>query len=83
MGFGVSRAEARQVVRHNDVEGKNASTNVDASISYKVTPQLDLTLEGVNLSNEANDQFISRARNSAVVYHKTGREYLIGARYKF
>jgi len=68
---------------NNDVEGKNASTNVDASISYKVTPQLDLTLEGVNLSNEANDQFISRARNSAVVYHKTGREYLIGARYKF
>ncbi len=68
---------------NNDVEGKNASTNVDASISYKVTPNLDITLEGVNLTNEANDQFISRARNSAVVYHKTGREYLLGARYKF
>ena len=68
---------------NNDVEGKNASTNVDASISYKLTPNLDLTLEGVNLTNEANDQFISRARNSSVVYHKTGREYLIGARYKF
>ncbi len=68
---------------NNDVEGKNASTNVDASISYKLTPNLDLTLEGVNLTNEANDQFISRARNSAVVYHKTGREYLLGMRYKF
>ena len=42
-----------------------------------------LTLEGVNLTNEANDQFISRARNSAVVYNVTGRELLIGARYKF
>jgi iron complex outermembrane receptor protein len=27
-----------------------------------------LTFEGVNLTNEANDQFISRARNSSVVY---------------
>ena len=68
---------------NNDVEGKNGSTNVDLSISYKLTPQLDLTFEGVNLTNEANDQFISRARNSSVVYHVTGREYLIGARYKF
>jgi hypothetical protein len=33
--------------------------------------------------NEANDQFISRARNSSVVYHVTGREVLLGARYKF
>jgi len=44
---------------------------------------LELTLEGVNLTNEANDQFISRARNSAVVYNVTGREYLVGLRYKF
>lgn len=68
---------------NNDVEGKNGTRNVDMSLSYKVTPNLDLTLEGVNLTNEANDQFISRARNSSVVYHVTGREYLIGARYKF
>lgn len=68
---------------NNDVEGKNGTRNVDLSLSYKLTPQLDLTLEGVNLTNEANDQFISRARTSSVVYHVTGREYLIGARYKF
>ena len=68
---------------NNDVEGKNGSTNVDASISYKLSKALDITLEGVNLTNEANDQFISRARNSAVVNHVTGREVLIGARYKF
>ncbi len=68
---------------NNDVEGKNGTTNVDMSISYKVNKNLDITLEGVNLTNEANDQFISRSRNSAVVYHVTGREYLIGARYRF
>jgi iron complex outermembrane receptor protein len=37
----------------------------------------------VNLTNEANDQFISRARNSSVVYTSPGREYLAGLRYKF
>ena len=52
-------------------------------MSYKVNENLDITLEGVNLTNEANDQFISRARNSSVVYHVTGREYLFGFRYKF
>ncbi|MEO8102674.1 MAG: TonB-dependent receptor [Betaproteobacteria bacterium] len=68
---------------NNDVEGKNSSTNVDASISYKVNENLEVTLEGVNLTNQVNDQFISRARNSSVVYHATGREYMAGVRYKF
>lgn len=68
---------------NNDVEGKVASLNVDLSVSYKVNKNLDVTLEGINLTNQPNDQFISRARNSPVVYHVTGREFLIGARYKF
>lgn len=68
---------------NNDVEGKNSSTNVDASLSYKINENLEVTLEGVNLTNQANDQFISRARNSVVVNNVTGREYLAGVRYKF
>jgi TonB-dependent receptor len=68
---------------NNDVEGKNATLNVDMSVSYKVNDQLELTLEGVNLTNQAADQFISRVRNSPVVYTVTGREYLAGFRYKF
>jgi iron complex outermembrane recepter protein len=65
------------------VEGKNGTTNVDLSFTYKLGGGLELTVEGVNLTNEANDQFISRARNSSVVYNVTGREYLVGLRYKF
>jgi iron complex outermembrane receptor protein len=68
---------------NNDVEGKNSSTNVDASISYKINKHVELTLEGVNLTNQVNDQFISRARNSSVVYNVTGREYMAGVRVKF
>ncbi len=68
---------------NNDVEGKNATLNVDLALSYRHSDRLEFTLEGINLTNEANDQFISRARNSSVVYHVTGREYLAGVRYKF
>ncbi len=68
---------------NNDVEGTNKSFNVDASVSYKWNDKLELTLEGVNLTNQANDQFISRARNSSVAYTVTGREVLAGFRYKF
>ena len=68
---------------NNDVEGKNSSMNVDISMSYKLNDKLEFTLEGVNLTNEANDQFISRARDSVVVNNVTGREILAGVRYKF
>lgn len=68
---------------NNDVEGKNSTLNVDAQIAYKINDKIELTLEGVNLTDEANDQFISRARNSAVVYNHTGREFLAGVRFKF
>ncbi|RYE68594.1 MAG: TonB-dependent receptor, partial [Oxalobacteraceae bacterium] len=68
---------------NNDVEGKNETLNVDLSFSYKVNDKLEFTLEGVNLTNEESDQFISRARNSVVVNNVTGREYLFGLRYKF
>ena len=68
---------------NNDVEGKNKTLNVDMQVSYKITPNLDVTLEGVNLTNQANDQFISNQRNSVVVNHFTGREFVVGARYKF
>lgn len=68
---------------NNDVEGKNSTINVDASISYKVNKNVELVLEGVNLTNEANDQFIGSERNSAVVYTVTGREYLAGVRVRF
>ena len=68
---------------NNDVEGKNSTLNVDASITYRVNKNVELTLEGVNLTNEVNDQFTSRSRNSSVVYSVTGREYLLGVRYNW
>ncbi len=68
---------------NNDVEGKNKSMNIDLSFTYKINDKLEATLEGVNLTNQENDQFISRQRNSVVVNNYTGREVLAGVRYKF
>jgi len=68
---------------NNDVQGRNPTTNVDASISYKWDKQLTLSLEGVNLTNTRYDQFIGRARDNALRNTQTGRVYMIGARYNF
>lgn len=68
---------------NNDVEGKNSTLNVDAQLRYKINDRFELTLEGVNLTDEFNDQFISRDRNSVVVYNHTGREFLAGIRFKY
>jgi len=66
----------------NDVQGTNSTLNIDASAQFTLTPHFKLTLEGVNLTNEAQDQFVD-SRNMVSVYHHTGREFLAGIRYTY
>ncbi|HVF18063.1 MAG TPA: TonB-dependent receptor, partial [Steroidobacteraceae bacterium] len=66
-----------------DAEGTNEALNVDFSASWNVTDSLTLTLEGLNLTDEWNDQFIDTAADRPVVYTHFGRQYFVGARYKF
>ncbi|RZJ08355.1 MAG: TonB-dependent receptor [Rubrivivax sp.] len=68
---------------NQDVAGKNKTFNVDLSMSYKLNKQVELTFEAANLTNQPNDQFISRAMNNVVVNNYTGREFIVGGRYKF
>lgn len=68
---------------NQDVAGKNKTFNVDMSLGYKYSANLEFTLEATNLTNQPNDQFISRAMNNVVVNNYTGREFVIGGRYKF
>jgi iron complex outermembrane recepter protein len=67
----------------NDVEGRNSTLNVDAQISYRINKRFELTLEGVNLTDQFIDQFISSQRNSVVVFNHTGREILFGGRFRY
>ncbi|MDZ4361899.1 TonB-dependent receptor [Brevundimonas sp.] len=69
---------------NNALEGKMETFNVDASASYNLTDQITLTFEGLNLTDEENHQWVGDdSRQSTSVYHHTGRQYYVGARYRF
>jgi TonB-dependent receptor len=67
----------------NDVEATAASTTVDFSSSYSVNQNLELTVEGLNLTDEFQDQSVDSLGNRLSYFHHTGRQYLLGARYRF
>jgi TonB-dependent receptor len=66
----------------NSVEGNNDTLTVDGSVRYSVSDNLDLTLEMLNLTDEYQDQYVD-ASDRPNFYHHTGRNYILGARYKF
>ena len=66
-----------------DADGTNETLNVDLSTSYEINDHLTISLEGLNLTDEANDQFTDTQTNRVVVYTHTGRQVFFGARYKF
>ena len=69
----------------NAIEGKKDTFNLDASASWQVTEQVQVTLEALNLTDEENHQFVGDggSRESTSVYHHTGRQVFVGARYRF
>ncbi|WP_448663431.1 TonB-dependent receptor [Sphingomonas sp. CJ20] len=66
----------------NLFEGYNAITNVDASIRYKLTPQIELSIEGNNLTDAYRDRYVDMDANRAYENNHFGRTFLIGARFK-
>ena len=68
---------------NNDVEGTKDTLTVDASISYALNDHWEFSLEGLNLTDEFVDQYVSSVGDRSSVYTHTGRQYLFGARYRF
>ncbi|HBS62495.1 MULTISPECIES: TonB-dependent receptor [Stenotrophomonas] len=66
-----------------DVHGMTGTTVIDASVRYKISDQLELSLEAVNLTNEASDEWVGSQWKLPLQYTETGRQYLLGLRYKF
>lgn len=66
-----------------DADGTASTLNVDASIQYTLNDHFKLTLEGVNLTDEYQDQFNDSVAERSSFYHHTGREYIFGARYSY
>jgi iron complex outermembrane recepter protein len=56
--------------------------NYDASARWNLNENFALTFEGVNLTDEANDQYLTPDNRSSF-YHHYGRSYFLGARYTY
>ncbi|MCP3733001.1 TonB-dependent receptor [Sphingomonas sp. MG17] len=66
----------------NAYNGTNGTTNIDAQISYNVTDNIKLSLEGINLTDELNDQFVDETNRLNVLSH-SGRQFVLSARVAF
>jgi TonB-dependent receptor len=60
-----------------------ATTNVDASMSYKINDRLKFNVDALNLTNQAADQYSGGVRKSQRVFSTTGRQFFVGASYTF
>lgn len=66
----------------NVFEGYNSTINVDASVRYKLTQNIELSLEGTNLTDEYRDRYTDLDANRNYEYNHFGRTFLIGGRVK-
>lgn len=67
----------------NILEGTNSSVYVDASISYDLTDNITLSLEGINLTKEHTDVFADGASNRVLKNVAFGRTLTAGIRVGF
>ncbi|HVZ30325.1 MAG TPA: TonB-dependent receptor [Asticcacaulis sp.] len=67
----------------NDAFGSYATTNVDYSASYKLTPRVTLKFDALNLTDQKADQWSGKTRRAQRVYSTSGRQFFLGASYSF
>ena len=68
---------------NNDVEGTVETFNLDFSSSYNINDNFTLTLEALNLTDEVDDQWVDSVGNRLSDYHFQGRQFFLGARFKY
>ena len=66
----------------NEFEGYNRALNVDASVRYRVTSYLELSLEGTNLTDDYRDRYTDLDANRNYENNHFGRTFLFGGRLK-
>ncbi len=67
----------------NDFIYSRATTNVDASASYKITPWASLTVEGLNLTNQPSERYAYEGQEAVTQYASSGRIFRAGVRFSF
>jgi TonB-dependent receptor len=63
-------------------DGYDSTFNLDASVQYNVTSHFRVSVEGVNLTDQYENEFNDTTRNMVYYYHHTGRQILLGVRYQ-
>ena len=64
----------------NATEETGETLNIDAAARWNVNDRFALTLEGVNLTNEVNDQYLT-PDDRLSFYHTYGRSIFVGFRF--
>ena len=67
----------------NDFLGSQETLNIDASMTYKVSKQVTLTLEALNLTNQTTNRWGYAGDPVVTNYGSTGRQFFVGARAVF
>jgi TonB-dependent receptor len=67
----------------NDVEGTAETMNVDFSTTYNINDNFSVSLEALNLTDEVQDQWVDSIGDRLSFYHHQGRQYFLGARFKY
>ena len=65
------------------VSYKDSVTNVDFNMSYKVNKKLSLTFEAINLTDTPDARIVDSTLQMPDRYTVNGRQYFVGARYRF
>ena len=63
--------------------GYHATNNIDAAAHWNVTPTLKLVVEGINLTDEAIDQYTDINEERPTAWTKSGRTLTAGLTYVF
>ena len=67
----------------NNLEGVAETLTVDASARFSLNEMIDITFEGLNLTDEFQEQWVDQSADRLSFYHHTGRVYILGAQVKF
>jgi iron complex outermembrane recepter protein len=62
---------------------QEGETRMDASTSYNINEYLKVSLEGLNLLNTAFSQMVDVDAKRRLMYNKSGRTFLLGARFTY
>jgi hypothetical protein len=66
----------------NDFGGSKDTLNVDFAFSYKLSNQASVSLEGLNLTNQATSRYYYADNPVAALYGSPGRQFTIGVRFR-